>query len=165
MESMVSLSALSARWRSKLLAPVDGASLAAFRVMFGLLLAWEVVRYFHYGWIERYYLQPTFFFTYPLFDFLAPWPGWGMYAHFAVLGLLALCIALGLFYRAAAALFWLAFTYVFLLDKTNYLNHFYLISLLSFLLILVPAHQVASLDRLRRFRSAPETVPYWSLFL
>jgi hypothetical protein len=152
-------------WAAYLTRPVDGASLAAFRILFGLLLAWEAVRYFEHGWIARYYIQPTFFFTYPFFDFLAPWPGQGMYLHFVVLGVLAVFIALGLCYRLCAVLFWLAFTYVFLLDKANYLNHFYLISLLSFLLIFVPAQRVASLDRRWFFPRAPTLVPFWSVLI
>ena len=54
---------------------------------------------------------------------------------------------LGLFYRLATTLFWLAFTYVFLLDQANYLNHFYLVCLISGLLIVIPAHHTLSLAR------------------
>jgi len=50
-------------------------------------------------------------------------------------------------YRWGAVLFFLSFTYVELLDKTNYLNHYYFISLIGFLLIFLPANQHFSLDR------------------
>jgi hypothetical protein len=153
------------RWAAYLLAPVGGASVAAFRVLFGGLLFWEVLRYFQYGWIERYYITPTFHFTYPFLDFIRPWPGNGMYLHFVVMGALALLVALGLFYRLAAPLFCLAFTNVFLLDKAFYLNHFYLIALLSFLLCLIPAHHTASLDHWLFFRSQAPVVPRWSVLL
>lgn len=153
------------RWGAQLLQPEDGASIAAFRVMFGALMVWEVVRYFTLDRIERYYIEPSFHFTYPFFDFLNPWPGVGMYFHFAAMGILALFIAAGLFYRVAASLFFLLFTYVFLLDKAFYLNHFYLILLISFLLIIIPAHRAASLDRLLFFRSQPPLVPRWSILL
>lgn len=83
------------KWMAYLLAPVDGTSMAAFRVLFGGLLFWEVLRYFQHGWIERYYITPAFHFTYPFLDFIRPWPGNGMYLHFAVMGALALLIALG----------------------------------------------------------------------
>ena len=43
---------------------IDGASLAFFRIAFGLVMVWEVLRYFSYGWIKRYYIDPTYFFTY-----------------------------------------------------------------------------------------------------
>ncbi len=35
-----------------LLAPIDIASLAMFRIMFGAIMLWEVWRYFDHGWIE-----------------------------------------------------------------------------------------------------------------
>ena len=153
------------RWGAHLLQPEDGASIAAFRVMFGALMAWEVARYFTLSRIESYYIEPSFHFTYPFFDFINPWPGVGMYVHFAAMGILALFIAAGLFYRVAASLFFLLFSYVFLLDKAFYLNHFYLILLISFLLTIIPAHRAASLDRLLFFRSQPPLVPRWSILL
>ena len=50
---------------------------------------------------------------------------------FSALAILGLCIAAGCCYRVACVLFALGFTYVFLLDATNYQNHYYLIILLS----------------------------------
>lgn len=149
----------------RLFEPVDGASLAVFRMLFGAILAWEVWRYFSNDWIERYFIEPQFHFTYFGFSWVEPWPGNGMYWHFAVLGALAICIMLGLAYRIATVLFFLGFTYVFLLEQARYLNHFYFISLLAFLLVIVPAHRVWSVDaRLAKPRWQP-TVPTWSLWL
>ena len=153
------------RWATYLIKPVNGTSLAVFRILFGSLLLWEVLRYFQHGWIEQYYIQPTFHFTYPFLDIVRPWPGHGMYIHFTIMGVLALLIALGLFYRAAAGLFFLAFAFVFLLDKAYYLNHFYLIVLLSFLLCLTPAHHVWSLDRWLFFRTRVPLAPWWSVLI
>src|SRR5436309_2939862 len=45
---------------ARLFAPVDIASLAFFRVAFGAVMLWEVWRYFNYGWISRYYIEPGF---------------------------------------------------------------------------------------------------------
>jgi vitamin K-dependent gamma-carboxylase len=152
------------RWRERLFSPVDAASVAAFRIAFGAILLWEVIRYFQYDWIQRYYVTPAFHFTYFGFGWVRPWPGNGMFLHFYVLGGLAVALTLGLCYRAAAALFFLAFTYVFLLEQARYLNHFYLIALFSFLLIAVPAHRIWSLDAVRRPAPTP-TIPAWSLWL
>ena len=52
-----------------------------------------------------------------------------MHLHFAVLAVLALAITLGWRDRASALLFTLGFTYIELIDKTTYLNHYYFISL------------------------------------
>ena len=151
------LSSLACRWRDHLLAPVDGASLAVFRICFGLLMLWDVWQYWANGWVASEYVEPTFHFTYFLFPFVRPWPGNGMYWHFGVLGLLAALMAVGLFYRLAAWGFFLGFTYLFLLDKTYYLNHNYLICLLSFVLAIVPAQSAWSLDAWRSHRK--ETRP------
>ncbi|GAB4438067.1 MAG: hypothetical protein OHK0015_31370 [Chloroflexi bacterium OHK40] len=148
-----------ARWRDYLLSEVDGASLGVFRILFGAIMVWEVLRYVRYGWIARYYIDPGFHFSY--LPFIQPWPGAGMYWHFALTGVLALLVALGLWYRVAAWLFAACFTYIFLLDKAQYLNHFYLICLLSLLLAITPAHRALSLDARRAI--APGRVPRWSL--
>lgn len=151
------------RWIRYLREPEDGASLAFFRVCFGSIMLWEVFRYWSGGRIPRYYIEPGFLFSFV--PFIKPWGGTGMYWHFGLLGVLAVLIAVGLFYRVAAALFCVAFTFVFLLDKAQYLNHLYLVCLISFLMILVPANRVASVDRRLMFPNAPETVPRWSLLL
>jgi vitamin K-dependent gamma-carboxylase len=64
-------------------APVDNASLVCFRVAFGAAMIVEVVRYFDHGWIGSYYVKPAFHFTYYGFAWVKPWPGAGMYVHFA----------------------------------------------------------------------------------
>jgi len=60
--------------------------------------------------------------------------------------LAALCVALGLFYKYALALFLLLFSYFELVDATNYLNHHYLVVLFGVLLLIAPAHRYFSLD-------------------
>ena len=149
----------------RLFAPVDIASLACFRIAFGALMAWEVTRYFGHRWIQASYVQPTFHFKYYGFEWIEPWPGHGMYVHFAALGALALCLMIVLFYRAAAGLFFLGVSYVFLLDQAYYLNHLYLISLLSLLLVFVPAHRALSFDAWRRPALQASTAPAWALWL
>ena len=118
----------------------DAASTIAFRVIFGLLGLAVVVRFFAHGWIGPLYVDPTHHFTYLGFGWVQPWPGWGMYAHFAVLGLLSLGIAAGYRPRICAALFCVGFTYVELIDRTTYLNHYYLMSLVSLLLAVLPLY-------------------------
>jgi hypothetical protein len=145
--------------------PVDISFLVFFRAVFGAIMLWEVYRYFSSGWIPRYYIEPVFYFGYYGFDWVKPWPGNGMYVHFAVLGVAAACIMLGFFYRIAAPLFFIGFTYVFLLDQTRYLNHFYLVCLISFLMIFLPANRALSIDSLVRPRIRTDVVPAWTLWL
>lgn len=143
--------------------PVDGSSLAIFRIVFGLVLVWEVLRYVDNGWIAKYYILPRFHFKYWPFDFVQPWPGQGMYWHFGLLGGAALAMALGLRYRLTAIMVFFGVAWIFLLDQTRYLNHLYLVVLLAFLMIFVPADRVGSLDPRRE--PSDGTIPAWSLWL
>jgi vitamin K-dependent gamma-carboxylase len=148
-----------------LFTPVDISFLVYFRIIFGGIMLWEVYRYFTHGWISRYFVEPAVNFTYYGFSWVKPWPGRGMYIHFFVLGLAATCVMVGFLYRIAAPVFFLAFTYTFLLDQTRYLNHLYLVCLISFLMCFLPAERSFSVDALLRRRIRADVVPAWTLWL
>lgn len=147
------------------LRPVPIDSLVVFRIWFGAMMALDAVWHLHYGWVEKGYIQPRFLFKFHFFEWVQPWPGQGMYLHFAALAFFAACIALGFFYRVTTLLFAVGSTYVFLLDKALYLNHTYLICLLSWILVFVPCHRSFSLDILRRPERRSATVPAWCVWL
>jgi hypothetical protein len=149
------------RW---LLRPVDVASLAVLRIAFGAVMAAAILRYFLKGWIHAYYVAPSFFFTFPGFGWVKPLPGVGMYALFAVLGVASAGVMVGLFYRACMLVLAVGFTYVQLLDRTHYLNHYYLSCLLAFLMALMPLEGLWSLDARRRPELRRDTVPAWCLW-
>ncbi len=140
--------------RAKLARPVDRASLDVFRIAFGTLMCVGALRFFVHGWIDLFYKQPTFFFTYPGFSWVKPWPGLGMSLHYAAMAVAAACIALGVRYRLATVIFAFLFLYAELIDKTNYLNHYYYVTLVAFLLALMPLG-----------RGGENTVPAWCLYL
>lgn len=154
-----------APWVRKLFQPVDIASVAAFRFLFGALMFASVIRFWAYGWIREIYIAPPFHFHWLGFSWISPWPGVGMYIHFAVLALASLCIMLGAWYRWATVVFFFAFTYVELIEKATYLNHYYLISLLGLLMIFMPLHHAASIDAWRIPGLRRDTAPAWVLWL
>jgi hypothetical protein len=156
---------LAARVRRRALGPVDIASLAAFRVIFGLVMFGGLIRFLATGWIEPMYGEPRWFFKYPGFAWVEPWPVWGMYLHYAVLAGLALAIALGAFHRVVCVLFVAGFAYTQLIDVTNYLNHHYLVVLLGVLLACLPANAQWSIDAWRRPEIRRATVPAWMVWL
>jgi hypothetical protein len=156
---------MAGSWRARLAEPIDGASLGAFRIAFGAILLFEVLDYFQRGWVARYWIDPGWHFAYWGFEWIRAWPGSGMVWHFAALAALAACIALGLATRVAAALFCAGFSYAFLIDQARYMNHLYLVCLLSGLVAIVPAGRAFSLDALRRGERRTEWVPAWALLL
>lgn len=150
---------------SALLSPVDGASLVTFRIGFGLLMAIWSIDYIATNRVRDLYVVPQFHFTYYGFDFVRPWSGNGMQTHFLVLCGLALCIAVGMLYRLTTVLFAVAFTYFFLLDRTNYQNHYYLLLLLSWMLVVLPLNRMASWDATAEWVRRSSTVPAWCLWV
>lgn len=155
---------LWARWRETLLTPVDAASVAVFRAAFGFLVAIDALRYLFDGKIDVHFITPTLHFTYYQLDFVQPLPRPWMYAYFWFLLQGALLVGLGLYYRAATILLFLAYSYFFLLEQAIYMNHYYLIALLAFLLIWIPAHRALSIDALRA-DLGPPMVPFWAVFI
>lgn len=145
--------------------PVDIAALAAFRIAFGLLMSVAALRFFAHRWIHEYYEVPKNFFHYYGFSWVHPWPGNGMYVHYAAMAVCAACVALGLFYRPAIALFGLLFTYAHFIDKTNYLNHYYLVTCLSVVMTFLPLDRAASVRVWRRPEEAWSTAPGWCLWI
>jgi hypothetical protein len=117
-----------------------------FRIIFGILLFFSTARFWYKGWIEDLFITPKFFFTFYGFEWVKPLQPDGMYILFTLLLISSLFITIGFLYRISTIFFFLAFTYVELIDKTNYLNHYYFISLIAFLLCLLPAHRFFSLD-------------------
>ncbi|MBC5994913.1 HTTM domain-containing protein [Pontibacter sp. SD6] len=125
----------------------------------------SIVRFMLKGWVTELYVLPKVYFPYYGFEWVKPLGETGMYALFGLMALSALGIMLGLFYRWSAVLFFLSFTYVELIDKTNYLNHYYFVSVVAFLMILVPAQRHFSLDVLRKPHTWVSHVPRWAVLI
>jgi vitamin K-dependent gamma-carboxylase len=148
---------------------VDGAGLAAFRILFGLVAAWGAARFLLNGWVDEFFVEPDFRFAYRGFGFVTELSPAAMHAAYVAMVVLGLLIAAGAFYRVSVAAYFLLFSYVELIDVTYYLNHYYLVSLLSLLLIFVPANRLWSLDawlatrRRRPLRVDVAACSYWVL--
>lgn len=140
----------------------QAAPLAVFRVFFGVMMCYSIIRFWSYGWIDTLYIQPEFFFSYYGFEWVKPL-GVYTYALFAVCGIAAFFVAIGYKYRIAIVVFFLSFTYIELMDKTTYLNHYYFISCLSFLLIFLPANAWFSVDARSNKNKTFTYVPKWTI--
>lgn len=143
--------------------PVSITPLVRFRIVFGLLMFASLIRFWVRGWIDTVYIKPPFHFSYSGFEWVKTLGSPGMYILFLVVIVAALFIALGFFYRIAAAVFFLGFTYVELIDVTTYLNHYYFISLIAFLMIWLPANKKFSLDVYFKRTAQAEAVPAWTV--
>lgn len=128
---------------------IDNSPLLLFRVFFGILIAFEAFGAILTGWIRRTLIEPEFTFTFIGFEWLQPLPGNGMYVYFAIMGILGLAISVGYRYRFAIISFTIMWTAVYLMQKSSYNNHYYLLVLISLMMCFFPANRGLSVDAYR----------------
>ena len=134
-------------------------------MLFGLLMAGAMVRVLAKGWVDTVLLAPAFHFSYPGFDWVRPLPPGLMHAFVAGLVACALGVAAGFFYRACAVLFFFGFTYLELIERANYLNHYWLVTLLAGLCAVLPLHREWSWDAVHGRVARDPFAPGWMLWL
>ncbi|MBM9579255.1 HTTM domain-containing protein [Leptospira sp. 201903070] len=150
--------------------PVPAWSLGFYRIVFGLLLFILAFRYFSNGWISKYFLDPAFHFKFYGLSWVGVLPSWILYPLFVSLLFFAIFISLGIFYRISILCFFVIFGYVNLLEVAVYLNHYYLICLILFLLVWIPADRALNIFHIFRiFKNRAiqeiEPIPAWNLYI
>ena len=140
---------------------IDNSPLVVFRIFFGFLVACESFGAIFTGWVKRILIDPQVTFSFIGFEWLKPLPGFGMYFYFLAMGVFGLAIMLGYRYRIAIISYTLLWAGVYFMQKTAYNNHYYLLLLISFLLIFLPANSYASLDVRQNRIKEENTMPYW----
>ncbi len=139
----------------KLLRPIDNAILVYFRFFAGILLSWELVSDLIQGSLKEY-ISPGFHFSYMYFDWIKPWPHEGMILHYALTICAGFFVAFNIYYRFASIILFLGYASLFLMEKAEYINHFYLYSLVAFWLMVLPLN--------RKRGEAPAWILYLLLF-
>ena len=151
------------RFQTLLNLPVNGASLGAFRIAVGLVMALE-------AWslctpsastnreipLKAFYTGANvhFHFAYPGFHWLPVLSNHWLEATVAVLAISGLLMAVGFLYRVAAALVFLSWGYLYAIESTRtyWMSYHYLELLTTFLMIWMPAAKRFSIDAWLRAR-------------
>ena len=139
----------------------NSSPLAVFRIGFGLMMLYSIFRFWHKGWIDTLYIEPQFHFKYYGFEWVRDLGDY-TYLIFIVCIVSSIFITIGFKYRLSIIFFFLSFTYIELIDKTTYLNHYYFISSLSFLMIFLPANAYFSVDNIFR-KISYKQIPKWTI--
>lgn len=140
---------------------VDNSALVVFRVFFGLLITIEAWGAIFTGWIERTLIEPQFTFNFIGFDFLQPLPGNGMLWYYGVMGVFGIFVMLGFKYRLSMLAYGLMWASVYLMQKSSYNNHYYLLMLLCFIMVFLPAHRWLSIDVWKNKALRKISMPRW----
>ena len=140
---------------------IDNSSLIVFRIIFGLLCFLESVGAILTGWVKATLIAPNFTFNFIGLDFLQPLPGNGMYFYYALMGLFGLFIMVGYKYRFSMLSFTMMWSATYLMQKASYNNHYYLLMLLSSIMVFLPAHKYASVDAKLNPKIKSISMPQW----
>ena len=144
---------------------IDNSPLIVFRIIFGFLCFLESVGAIFTGWIKRTLIDPEFTFNFIGFEFLQPLPDNWMYVYYAVMGVFGFCIMLGYKYRFSAIMFTLMWSVTYFMQKASYNNHYYLLILLSAIMVFQPANRYASLDVKQNEHLKRLSMPRWCSLL
>ncbi|NMM46978.1 HTTM domain-containing protein [Marinigracilibium pacificum] len=146
--------------------PTSIAPLVTFRVLFGAVMVISLIRFYMNGWIKEFYLDPSFHFKFYGFYWVeVPDSPFILYGLYILMLLSAIGITFGFLYRLSAAIFFLLFSYFELLDATYYLNHYYFISLMAFLMMWFPANKYFSIDSKIWPEIKSNSVSRWPIFI
>lgn len=150
----------------RLFQPIDIASLVFFRLAFGILGFAHVIGDWTYYHLQKDAFNPDRFqFKYMPFEWLPTFHDPWMSLLIWFIAGCGLAVALGWRYRWTSWLFAFGFLYLFLLEKSYYLNHGYLFCWLSFIMPFLPAHRAWSVDVRRDPGLHRSTIPAWPVLL
>ena len=140
---------------------IDNSSLIVFRIIFGLLCFLESIGAIFTGWVKKTLIEPEFTFNFIGLDFLQPLPENGMYFYYAVMGVFGFLIMIGYKYRLSMLCFTIMWSATYLMQKSSYNNHYYLLMLLSALMVCLPANRYLSVDAKLNPKIKQTSMPNW----
>ncbi|MEO1615648.1 MAG: HTTM domain-containing protein [Planctomycetota bacterium] len=144
---------------------MDAAPLAVLRLILGITFWFWATGYLVDDRWRVYFLEPLMLFKYGGFEWVTLWPGEGIWWHFQITRLVAVCFALGLMTRVSAAVLAASMAYVLLVERQIYNNHDYLLACTAMLCVFLPCGRRLSIDgwlSSRLFASKQQsTMPLW----
>ncbi len=144
---------------------IDNISLVLFRAVFGFLIATEAFGAIITGWLRRTLVDTPFTFNFIGFDFLQYLQGDLMYFYFVLMGIFGVFVMLGYKYRLSMIAYAIMWTAVYLMQKSSYNNHYYLMMLLCWIMAFLPANRWFSLDANINPEIKSPAMPRWVLLI
>lgn len=144
---------------------VDNIGLVLFRAVFGLLISIEAFGAIFTGWVRRTLVEPPFTFNFIGFDFLQYLQGDLMYYYFVIMGIFGIFVMLGYKYKFSMIAYAIMWTAVYLMQKSSYNNHYYLMMLLCWIMAFLPANRWFSLDAKINPEVKNPAMPRWVLLI
>ena len=139
---------------------IDNSALIVFRILFGILITLESFGAILTGWVKNVLITPEFNFTFIGFEWLQL-PDNSAYVYYIIMGIFGVFVTIGYKYRVSMFAFAMLWTGTYLMQKSSYNNHYYLMVLLSFIMVFLPAHKNYSVDVKRNSGLLKNAMPQW----
>lgn len=113
---------------------VSGITISIFRILFGIVLSLQSIYWVITGFIQKNIIDPTFLFPFikkvtPLSD------NFMIYGLNGLLVISPILMIINKFYKIGLLIYLISFTYLWVLCQGYFNNHYYLISIICFLLL------------------------------
>lgn len=113
------------------------------------------------GWVGETFVDVRHSFTFFGFEWTDFLIGPTMYVYYSIMGVLGIGIMLGYRYRLTMGIFSVMWALSYFMQKSHYNNHYYLVMLVAFWMLLMPAHRAFSLDAKAGRVERSLTCPSW----
>ena len=143
---------------------IDNSALIVFRILFGVLITLESFGAILTGWVKNVLITPEFNFTFIGFEWLQI-PDNFLYFYYILMGVFGVLVTIGYKYRVSMLAFAMLWTGTYLMQKSAYNNHYYLMVLLSFIMVFLPAHNDYSVDAKRDPKLLKNSMSQWCRLL
>ena len=144
---------------------MDLVPLAVLRIILGVTFWFWAQNFLKEDRWEIFFTDPLMLFKYNGFEWVTRWPGDGMWLHFQVTSVAAICCAVGLCTRLSTLTLSLSMAYAILVERQIYNNHDYLLATTAALMTLLPAGKQLSVDYVLNTRLLGRTplqsIPTW----
>ncbi|NQX85822.1 MAG: HTTM domain-containing protein [Flavobacteriaceae bacterium] len=140
---------------------IDNSALIVFRICFGLLIFLESIGAIFTGWVGRAVANPKFTFNFIGFDWLQIFQGPSMYAYFVIMGIFGAMVMVGYKYRLSMLAFAVLWSGAYFMQKNSYNNHYYLLMLMSYMMVFLPANAYCSVDAKKDKSLLSYKMPQW----
>lgn len=117
--------------------PISSEKIAVFRVLFGTVLFLQAWYFSVIDFIQKDLIESILHFPYPYLEFIEVQDPFIMKAILFLMFISSLSLMLGFRARLSSLIYLLTFSYLWLIDKGFYNNHYYLISLLLLLMCFI----------------------------
>ena len=147
--------------------PIDNTTLIFFRCLWGLVMMYDSFSFIQqdYRKLENDFMRSDFYPKYNGFEWVETLPGLGMYQIIWVMFTSSIGITFGILYPISSFIYFIIRLYIYLLDSSLYSDQQYLIILISFIIIFLPANGNISIDSYLFPKKRSNVMSKWCLFV